>query len=240
MPQSKDRAKPRIPRPTPALIVALLALLVALSGTVYAAGKINGKMVKMKSLPGNRLSLRSVPANRLKPGVLPGPQSPITGAQINELSLGPVPTAIFAETADRAQSALDAQTALNAVNAVNASKVNGFSAGCVPDTRQFAGACWESSDSGVSMTAPNAAISCTQKGATLPSSLELAAFSQQPGVSLDPGGEWSGDIVSFTGANVFAVATVSTGVPPVIGSAAFNAGGSSATREFRCVFPLVK
>jgi hypothetical protein len=227
-------------RQMPALIVSLLALVVALSGTVYAAAKISGKTVKMKSLPGNRLTPHSVAANRLKAGLLPSPQNPLTGAQINELTLGPVPTAIFAETANRAQSALDAQTALNAVNAINATKINGYSAGCLPSTQLFAGACWESSPSGVSMSAPNAAIDCAEKGGSLPEALELAAFSTQPGVNLDSGGEWSSDIVSFSGSNVYAVATVTSGVPPVVGSAAFNGGGVSASRQFRCVTPLVK
>ncbi|HUC07739.1 MAG TPA: hypothetical protein VMR96_06585, partial [Solirubrobacterales bacterium] len=60
--------------PSPALVVAGLALFVALGGTVYAAKKarIDGKAVKVKSLPGNRLKVRSIPANRLKPGVLKG------------------------------------------------------------------------------------------------------------------------------------------------------------------------
>ena len=72
-------------------------------------------------MPGNRLKLRSVPANRLKPGVL-GRQftGPLTGAQIDERSLGQVPSAVHADAADSAQTAIDAQTALNAVNAVDA------------------------------------------------------------------------------------------------------------------------
>lgn len=228
--------KVRIHRPTPALVISLLALVAALSGTVHAAGKaakINGKLVKMKSLPGNRLAPRSVPANRLKPGILPSPQNPITGAQINELSLGTVPTAIFAETADRAQSALDAQTALNAVNAINATKVNGYSAGCLPNTQLFAGACWQSSSSGVSLSAPNAAIDCAEQGGSLPEALELAAFSKQPGISLDPGDEWSGDIPVVSGADLYAVVTVSQ-------AGQIDTALSSTPMQFRCVIPLVK
>jgi hypothetical protein len=228
---------------TPSLVVSIVALIASLGGTVYAAGKvgkINGKAVKVKSLPGNRVVPHSITANRLKAGLLPSPTNPVTGAQINELSLGPVPTAIFAETADRAQTALDAQTALNAVNAISATKINGYSAGCLPGTRLFAGSCWEASTSGVSMTAPNAAVECAKKGGVLPDAFELVAFSLEPGVTLDSEGEWSNDIVSFSGANVYAAATVTAGAPPVIGSAAYNGGGVSAARHFRCVLPLVK
>lgn len=224
--------------PSPALAIAGLALFVALGGTVYAAKKarIDGKAVKVKSLPGNRLKVRSIPANRLKPGVLRnaglGGSGPITGAEIDVLTLGQVPEAAHALSADTAQSAVDAKTALNAVNAVTAQTINGHSAGCLPGTQQFAGACWQSSASGTSLSAPAAATSCAVQGGTLPEALQLAAFSQQPGVSLDGGTEWTGDITNMTGPNEYAAVTVSsTGV--------VNFTASTNTRKFRCVIPLV-
>jgi hypothetical protein len=233
------------------LAVAGLALFVALGGSVYAAGKakIDGRVVKAKSLPGNRLKLRSVPGNRLKPhsipasglapGVLDGVflSNPLTGAEINELTLGQVPRATHAETADFAQSAADAQTALNAVNAIDAQKVNGHSAGCLPGTQLFAGACWQTSPSFPAVTAPQAAIECAKQGGTLPEALQLAAFAVQPGINLDPGDEWSSDVVSFTGENAYSVATVSSA--GAVKSAIFNAGGSSANRHYRCIIPLL-
>ena len=89
--------------PSPALVLAGLALFVALGGTVYAAKRktrINGRAVKVKSLPGNRVKVHSIPANRLKPGVLKsvtgaGP-GPIVGAEIDELTLDQVPEAAHA------------------------------------------------------------------------------------------------------------------------------------------------
>jgi hypothetical protein len=221
---------------TPSLLLSILALIASLGGTVYAAGKvgkINGKAVKVKSLPGNRVVPHSITANRLKAGLLPSPTNPVTGAQINELTLGPVPTAIFAETADRAQTALDAQTALNAVNAISATKINGYSAGCLPGTRLFAGSCWETSASGLSMTAPNAAIECAKKGGVLPDALSLVAFSQQPGVALSSGSEWSGDVTNMSGLNVYAVVVVTA-------AGGVDSASSSTPKQFRCVLPLVK
>jgi hypothetical protein len=221
------------------LIIASIALFVAFGGTVYAAKQINGKAIKVKSLPGNRLKPHSVAANRLKPGVLASAQlaGPITGAQINESTLGRVPMAEHAETADFATAATDAQTALNAVNAVNADKVNGHSAGCLPGTLPFGGVCWQSKASAFALNAVEAALACAEQGGTLPGALELSAFAQLSKVSLDAGDEWASDIVSFTGENAFGVATVTpTGA---IRSAVFNSAGSSATRKFRCVIPLV-
>ena len=120
-----------------------------------------------------------------------------------------MPSAAHAETADSAQSAVDAQTALNAVNAINAQTVNGHSAGCLPGTQPFAGACWQSSSSETAVSAPAAANSCAVQGGTLPEALQLAAFSQQPNVVLDSGDEWSSDITSYTAPDLYSVGTVS-------------------------------
>jgi hypothetical protein len=224
-----------IGRPSPALVIASIALFVALGGTVYAAGKISGRAIKVKSLPGNRLKLHSVPANRLKPGPLSGmynSTAQITGAEINELTLGQVPEAAHAETADTAQSAIEAETAQNAVNAVNAQTVNGYSAGCLPSTQPFAGACWQSSPSETAVSAPAAAASCAAQGGMLPEALALAAFSQQPGVVLATGSEWSTDVTNVSGTNLYGVVTVAANgdVDVVV---------SSNTKKFRCIIPLL-
>ena len=192
-------------RQAPALVVACIALVAALGGTVYAATKINGKTIKVKSLPGNRLALGSLPGNRLKPGALTGsalaPGS-ITGVQVDASTLGQVPSAVHADNAD---SARDAQTALNAVNALDAVKVNGHTAGCKLPTRFFAGACWQNAHSEAAVSAPAAALACATQGGELPSALPLAAFSQQPGIALAPGDEWTGDITNVSGAALYAV-----------------------------------
>lgn len=47
-------------RPSPAMLIALLALGVALGGTAYAATKINGKNIALRTLPGKALKKKSV------------------------------------------------------------------------------------------------------------------------------------------------------------------------------------
>lgn len=223
-------------RHSPALAISVIALFVALGGSVYAAkkAKINGKAIRAKSIPGNRLQPRSIAANRLKPGVLQSVIStaPLTGAEINELTLGQVPSAAHADSADTAQSAVDAQTALNAVNAVNAQTINGHGVGCLPSTRPFAGACWESSPNSA-VDAPTAARKCAAHGAELPDALQLAAFAEEQGVNLDPGDEWSSDISVFTGLDTYGVATVSA-------NSEINSSLSTTTHAYRCVFPLLR
>jgi hypothetical protein len=227
-------------RHSPALAIAVIALFVALGGSVYAAkkAKLDGRAIRAKSIPGNRVKPHSIAANRLMPGVIGGSAAsgPLTGADINELTLGQVPSATHADSADTAQSAVDAQTALNAVNAVDAKTINGHSVGCLPGTEPFAGACWESSASSA-VDAPTAARKCVVRGGELPEALQLAAFAEEPGVNLDSGDEWAGDVVSFTADNVYAVGTVSAGA--VIGSGLFKSGGPSDTHAYRCVIPLL-
>jgi len=63
------------------MAISLLALFVALSGTSYAALKLNGKAIKKGSIPGNRLKTNGV-----------------TGRQVKEARLGPVPSAGNANT----------------------------------------------------------------------------------------------------------------------------------------------
>jgi hypothetical protein len=225
--------------PSPALVIAGLALFVALGGTVYAAKKarIDGRALKVKSLPGNRLKPHSIAANRFKPGVLAGvlagQSGPITGAEIDELTLGQVPEAGHAISADTAQSAVDAQTAVNAVNAINAQNVNGHEAGCLAGTQQFAGACWQSFSSETAVSAPAAANACAVQGGALPEALQLAAFSQQPGVVLDGGNEWSSDIPVVSSPGLYGVVTVAAS-----GEVASTA--STNTRKYRCVLPLLR
>jgi len=219
-------------RSAPALTIAAIALFVALGGSVYAATKIDGHSIKVKSLPGNRLALGSVPANRLKPGAIPGSRlapGSITGTQVDTATLGQVPSAIHADNAD---SARDAETALNAVNAVNATTVNGRNAGCAVGSREFAGACWQNEPSSGARTAPDAASACASQGGELPGALALVAFSAEAGITIDVGGEWTSDIPGVSGPGVYSVVTLST-------TGQIDYEGSTESRKYRCVIPLV-
>jgi hypothetical protein len=222
-------------RVSPALAVATVALFVALGGSVYAAkrARIDGRAIRAKSIPGNRLKPRSIAANRLKPDVLRTLlPTPLTGVDINELTLEQVPEAAHAETADTALSAVDAQTALNAVNAIDARTVNGHSVGCLPETRTFGGACWEAGVNSA-VDAPTAARKCAAKGGTLPEALELAAFAEEQGVTLDPGDEWSSDLTNVSDTNAFAAVTVAT-------NSDIDSDTSTKLHAYRCVIPLLR
>jgi hypothetical protein len=216
----------------PAMVVATLALVVALGGSVYAASRIDGHSLRVKSLPGNRLVPGSVPANRLRPGTIEGDRlapGSVTGHQIDASTLGPVPEAAHATSAD---SARHADTAMVADYADEAQRLDGHVATCGAGTVGFAGNCWQSSFATAAVTAPEAAAACAEEGGELPAPLALAAFAAEPGASIAPGGEWTNDIPSFTGLDAYSVATV-------MESGQINAALSTATKKFRCVIPLV-
>jgi hypothetical protein len=221
-----------IRRQAPALAVAVLALLVALGGSVYAATKIDGHSVKAKSLPGNRLVPGSVPGNRLKQGTVAADRlepGSVTGAQVDAATLGQVPRAAQAETADSARLA---DSARYATAAGDAASVNGHVVGCTAGTRAFAGACWQVNFSLATTTAPGAAAACADQGGELPGPLELLAFAQQPGIAIAAEGEWTGVVTDVSGENAYAVVTITSQVK--VASAL-----PAEAKRYRCVLPLL-
>lgn len=63
-------------RPSPAMVVAVIALIVALAGTAYAAQTINGGAIRKQTIGGGKLKKKT-----------------LTGFQINTNKLGVVPAA---------------------------------------------------------------------------------------------------------------------------------------------------
>ncbi len=90
---------------TSAHAISLVALFVALGGTVYAATKLDGRVIKKGSIPANRLKADS-----------------ITGAQVNEGALDTVPSATTAAEATQAVEAGRATEAARAVEAARATE----------------------------------------------------------------------------------------------------------------------
>lgn len=99
-------------RPSPALIVSILALVVGLSGTAVAATQINGNNIKSQSIGGGKLKPKTIHGSKLKQftgglikkNTIPGPKivpNSLTSNQIDESKLGRVPSAQTAQTANR-------------------------------------------------------------------------------------------------------------------------------------------
>src|SRR5438105_18362 len=80
-------------RPSPSMIVALIALFLAAGGVGYAAVTINGKVLKNRSVAGKKIK-----------------KNTLTGTEIKESKLGKVPSAKNADHATSADSAGFAST----------------------------------------------------------------------------------------------------------------------------------
>ena len=83
-------SKKFVRRPSPALVVSMVALVLAASGTAVAATKMvsGNSLIKQQSLSGNRLK-----------------NGTVTGKQINVSTLGKVPSAAKADVATSATTA---------------------------------------------------------------------------------------------------------------------------------------
>ncbi len=108
----------KLTRVSPAMGVAMVALVLSLGGTSFAqdaatrVGKlISGSKIKRASIPGDRLIKGGVPGDRLK-------ANSVTGKQINEKTLGTVPNATRAQRVTLADRATNAQRSTNADNAL--------------------------------------------------------------------------------------------------------------------------
>jgi hypothetical protein len=89
-------------RPSPAMVVACLALAIALSGTSYAAIRLPANSVGTKQLRKNAVTSAKVKNDAL------------TGADVNERRLGQVPSAATASNANNAAHAATADSATTA------------------------------------------------------------------------------------------------------------------------------
>ena len=98
--------------PSPAMVIAVIALFVALDVTSVARHLLNGgRSIANSTIPG-RLLVRDT----------------LTGREVRESRLGTVPRAASADTAARASSAATADTATNAGTANNALNLGGVAA----------------------------------------------------------------------------------------------------------------
>jgi hypothetical protein len=97
----------RVPKPSPATAIALIALFVAIGGTSYAAVKIDGKNIENRSIPGKKLKNGAVAGKQVK-------RDSLGARQIKESSLKTVARARAADSATKATTATTADSAKTA------------------------------------------------------------------------------------------------------------------------------
>ena len=153
--QQQDVSRKRALMPSPAVVVAVIALIVALGGTALAAGlgknSVGTKQLKAKAVTGPKIANNAVNGSKVANGSL-------TGSDINLSQLGTVPSAS------------------SSTEAGNANTVAGHAAACPGGTVLIRGVCFDSSPSSQLIEGVQAASDfCTGKGGYLPGPLELSS-----------------------------------------------------------------
>ena len=141
----------RTGRPSPAMIIAVIALIASLSGSAYAALARNS--VGTKQLKNN-----AVKTGKFQNGAVRGQHvrdRSLTGQDIRVGALGTVPGAS------------------HAAQAGNSGTITGHSAACPGGTTLIRGICFDSASNSVVKGVKAAADGCAAKGGFLPSPQEL-------------------------------------------------------------------
>src|SRR3954451_18978686 len=94
-------------KPTPGTLIAMIALVVALAGSAYAAIKIDTQDIRRGAVTANKLASGAVTNRAIAPDA-------VTGDKVAESTLQQVPSAAKAATADQATNATNADQAGNA------------------------------------------------------------------------------------------------------------------------------
>ena len=118
-------------RPSPAMIVALLALFVALGGSSYAAVKIGARDIQRGAVGTRAIANNSIRSGDIRNATVSGADvkdDSLTNADIDNANLNAksAETAARATTATTATTAASASTANSATNADNAGKLDGL------------------------------------------------------------------------------------------------------------------
>jgi hypothetical protein len=201
-------------RPSPAMIVAIIALFAALTGSAYAAlGKntIGSKQLKAKAVTTGKIANNAVTGAKVAKGSL-------TGENINLSALGTVPSAT------------------SAASAGNANTVGGHSASCPGGTTLIRGLCFDAAPNEAAPDLKAASDACASRGGYLPTPLEL--YSTRQILNLGTG---VGQDHMFTDSYYSAVGTGSNYTTVVIdGTGRISEQSVDSPSKFICTYSLVR
>lgn len=146
-------------RPSPAMVVAMIALVVALAGTAYAAQTINGGAIKKQTIGGGKLK-----------------EDTLTGFQINTNKLGTVPLAQVATHTFWAvvnNPANPGNAALSRSSGANIAAVEGGGAVTVTFPFNVSGCADVAGRNNAGTSVPNAGYAQTNSSAANPNAIEV-------------------------------------------------------------------
>lgn len=90
--ESRFRATPRKLAPSPSMVVAVIALVVALSGTAYAAATINGKNIKKGTITSKQIKDKTITGTDIKDGTIAGKDVKAGTLTADKIAAGVIPT----------------------------------------------------------------------------------------------------------------------------------------------------
>ena len=143
--------KRRLGAPSPAMVVAIVALVASLSGSAYAAlGKnsVGPRQLKAKAVKTGKIANNAINGRKVR-------DNSLTGSDINLGKLGTVPSAFVATYSG------------------NANTLGGHAAACPPATALIRGVCYDTASNPAVGSVKAAADGCAAKGGYLPSPLQL-------------------------------------------------------------------
>jgi hypothetical protein len=203
----------RAATPSPAMIVAIIALIASLSGSAYAAlGKnsVGPRQLKAKAVTTGKLANNAVNGRKVA-------NNSLTGADINLGALGTVPAASAATQAD------------------NANTLSGHAAACPAATTLIRGVCYDTASNPVAASLKAAADGCAAKGGYLPTPTQL--YSTRGILNLGTGVGTDHQFTDTVHANT---AGVNYSTITVDGTGAFVEQSIASPAEYICAYPLVR
>ena len=203
----------RIPRPSPAMVVALIGVAIGLTGTAYGAlGKssVGTRQLKPKAVTAGKLANNSVRGIKIANGSVTG----------DDISIARLPTV---PTAKSATFALDAGT------------VGGHAATCPPGTILSRGICYDAASNPVVGSVQVAADGCNAKGGYLPTPLQL--YSLRDTINLGSGAgtdqQYADAYYAYLGGGQYRTIVVD-------GKGAMTDVAYDDNFEYICAYPLVR
>jgi hypothetical protein len=143
-----------IKRPSPAIVISVIALIVTLTGTAYAAlapHSVGSRQIKPKAVTKAKFATGAVLSKHVAKHTL-------DGRNFNLNELGTVPSAT------------------SATSAANANTVNGHPAACPGGTILIRGSCYDGAPQGPILGVKAASDACRERGGFLPSPMEALAI----------------------------------------------------------------
>jgi hypothetical protein len=203
--------------PSPAMVVAVIALIAALAGTAVAAKRT--KLPK-NSVGARQLKRKSVTTGKIANNAVNGRKvvdHSLTGADINLGVLGTVPAAVEAS------------------HASNSDALSGHQAACPGGTVLLRGICFDSSSNSPAANVKAAAEACAAKGGFLPTPMML--YSVKSNLNLGTGTgtdqQLTDAIYADDGGGEYWTITVD-------GEGNLERVSTSASSRYFCVYQLVR